>query len=93
MAKETVEMKATRLLLERKVAITFAQNGQVVAKVQGSEKLPYRVTFLHAAGEWTCTCVSTVLCSHIQAVMLVAQLSPEDTGPPTNDYIWDAPGF
>ena len=91
--KETTQQKAERLLIERRVTITFAQNGQVCAKVQGSEKLPYRVTFLHAAGEWTCTCVSTVLCSHIQAVMLVAQLSPEDTGPATNDSLWDAPGF
>ena len=87
MPKETVEQKAERLVLTRKVSIlsagSYREGGRAVAweiaaTVQGSEKQPYRVVGTQEG--FTCTCVAQVpWCSHRLAVLLVAGFrEPED---------------
>lgn len=80
MAKETVEQKAERLVLTRKVTVvsasSFMEGGRMTsweirAAVQGSDAQPYEVVGTQEG--FTCTCVATVpWCSHRLAVMLVA---------------------
>ena len=57
----TVEEKAERLLLERRVTISDA----AVVTVRGDHDI-YRL--FREAGRWRCTCPARKKCSHIEAV-------------------------
>ncbi|CAM3593232.1 SWIM zinc finger family protein [Deinococcus frigens] len=56
------------------------RDGQTLrARVQGSERAPYRVTVDLGRGAWGCSCPDdhNAMCKHVCAALLVWQASPE----------------
>lgn len=68
--REDARTKATRLLVEGRVAIRRVDHQHVVARVRG-EGEDHEVTF---DGAWSCSCPARSRCSHQFAVMRVVTI-------------------
>lgn len=70
--RENARTKATRLLVEGRVSITYVGiEGEVRARVRGDSGLLREVEFDRAVGQWFCDCPARGRCSHVMAVQAV----------------------
>jgi uncharacterized Zn finger protein len=81
MGRESVEVKARRLLTEGRVDVCYRQGRDLRAVVRGDSGEEYEVG--HIAGEWYCGCPAFGRCSHVMAVQLIAVVvRPASSGAP-----------
>jgi uncharacterized Zn finger protein len=81
MARESVEAKGRRYLVEGRLMITAVARDQASATIRGNGHL-YRVGHSPADG-WWCTCPAKTRCAHIVALQLVTVRRAPET--PTRD--------
>lgn len=76
--RENAYTKASRLLTEARLQVTFVNTVLVVGMVRGDSGERYEVAC--SPSGWTCTCPSFGRCSHIYALQRVT-LKPATTNP------------
>jgi uncharacterized Zn finger protein len=79
--RETVAVKARRLLVEGRVRIVAASedDGHVAAEVRGDTARVYAVSFDAGDGGWSCSCAARTGCSHVRALQLVTVVEPRES--------------
>lgn len=73
-SRASVEAKALRILLERRLTILDVGLGRVIAECRGTERV-HRPSYVK--GRWSCDCEGRARCSHLVALQYVT-VRPED---------------
>lgn len=78
-AQASAKIKERAVPLQKQVRARTRDGDTFRARVQGSERAPYRVTVNLKAGVWACTCPDEMnaLCKHVYALLLVLETAPE----------------
>lgn len=73
-SRATVEAKAIRILLERRLTILAVNKTRVIAECRGNSDRTYHLGWTH--DRWHCHCDSKGKCSHLTALQMVT-MRPE----------------
>lgn len=75
MARETVDEKARRLLIEGRLIVREvgrpSKKQRIVAECRGDSGEMYALGYAPKDDEWRCTCPARSDCSHLKALQLV----------------------
>lgn len=73
-ARETVDAKARRYLIEGRLVVEYAHGVHVRAQCRGQGA---RYLVVHDPGGWFCSCPARSRCAHLVAVQLVTAPAAE----------------